>query len=61
MHDDLVNFTLGFMTNVIHHAMPLDPAQSESLVKVWIEQGFLDALEKNLSLIVDTYAGYCGC
>jgi hypothetical protein len=58
LHNDLVNFTLGLMTNVLHTSLRIGLAERASLVRVWAEQGFFDALEKNIDLIITTYAGY---
>jgi hypothetical protein len=43
---------LGLMVNVLHHAQFETPAEREPLIKLWVEQGLFDALEKNIDKLV---------
>jgi hypothetical protein len=48
----LVDFILGLMMNTIHDAQFSAPEERGPLIKLWIEQGFFDALDKNIEQFV---------
>jgi hypothetical protein len=52
LHATLVDFTFGLMMNALQDAVHAAPDDVEPLIKLWVDQGLFDALDKNIENFV---------